>query len=45
LAHLTGDERRLPDGLGLQGQKAIGERLGETVLDHALPGRLRRVSQ
>ena len=28
LFHLTGDERRLPDDLVLQGQEAIGERLG-----------------
>jgi hypothetical protein len=38
LFHRTGVESRLPEGLGLQGQGAIGEHLGETVLDHALPG-------
>jgi len=43
--HLLKGERRLPDGLGLQGQEVIGERLMEIVLDHALPRRLWRVSR
>jgi hypothetical protein len=42
LLHLTGDERWLPVGLGLQRQEAVGERLEAVETDHALFGRLQQ---